>query len=54
MKMDKPTWCIFLRSLPTGGVERQFIRLANLLSRHRRVVFVTLFVFVTVCFNTVL
>jgi glycosyltransferase involved in cell wall biosynthesis len=43
MKMDKPTWCIFLRSLPTGGVERQFIRLANLLSRHRRVVFVTLF-----------
>ena len=43
MKMDKPTWCIFLRSLPTGGVERQVIRLANLLSRHRRVVFVTLF-----------
>lgn len=40
---DKATWCIFLRSLPTGGVERQFIHLANLLSRRRRVVFVTLF-----------
>jgi len=40
---DKCVWCFFLRSLPSGGVERQYIRMANLLSQRRRVVFVCLF-----------
>lgn len=40
---DHPAWCIFLRSLPNGGVERQFSSLANLLSTKRQVHFVSLF-----------
>lgn len=39
----EPVWCIFLRSLPVGGVERQFTTLVNRLAEKRRVLLVTLF-----------
>lgn len=38
-----PVWCVFLRSLPVGGVERQFTQLVNRLVSRRRVILVTLF-----------
>jgi len=43
MRRTNDIWCIFLRSLPVGGVERQFTTLVNLLSKKRKVYLVTLF-----------
>ena len=43
MKTDYNKWCIFLRSLPIGGVERQFSTLVNLLATKREVHLVTLY-----------